>query len=356
MTWEARWLGAPFAAALLIFCSPSARAQDGAVIDYGPQTGIASPVYDGAPPPVYIPPPPQVEPNLEFGLRYWWSTGKTRFDINSSRLDPSFYGSPSSTLTYDNMHGNAGELFFRAENEKQLFFKGFVGGGGLDGGSLDDQDFFAGQVKFSDTYSKIEGDSLFYTTLDLGKRFTVATRGPQQFDIGPFVGVNYWQETADAYGARCNADDVGGEYCGQPGTMELPFGSKVITNEPRWVSLRVGTELRAKLFRRLTLIGDAAVLPVAYLSNEDSHYFRSDLGATPNIKDSGTGWGYQLQAAAQFDVTPNWAISGGVRYWYATTDGSADFVHVPDGDVALQNFTSERLGFFGDVTYKFWTF
>ena len=32
-----------------------------------------------------------------------------------------------------------------ARNETDTFAKGFIGGGGLDGGSLDDQDYFAGQ-------------------------------------------------------------------------------------------------------------------------------------------------------------------------------------------------------------------
>jgi hypothetical protein len=45
------------------------------------------------------------------------------------------------------MQGNSAELFFRATNGGNIFAKGFAGGGWLNGGSLDDEDFFAGQVK-----------------------------------------------------------------------------------------------------------------------------------------------------------------------------------------------------------------
>jgi hypothetical protein len=38
--------------------------------------------------------------------------------------------------------------------------------------------------------------------------------------------------------------------------------------------------------------GRPAVLPIAYLWNDDYHYLRSDLGRAPNIEDSGSGWGY----------------------------------------------------------------
>lgn len=89
-------------------------------------------------------------------MRYWWSEGSNRFDIDSSSLDPTFYGSPTSKLTYDGVTRNFVEFFMPVRNETEMFFKCFVGGGWL--GGLDDEDYFAGQVKFSDTYSKVDGE------------------------------------------------------------------------------------------------------------------------------------------------------------------------------------------------------
>jgi hypothetical protein len=110
------------------------------------------------------------EPQWELGLRYWYSEGSTRFDINSQRQDP-FLGNPTSTLTYDGIDANSLEFVFAVRNETRTFFKGFVGGGWLDNGSLDDEDFFAGQIKFSDTYSQLDGDGMVYGTMDVGPAY-----------------------------------------------------------------------------------------------------------------------------------------------------------------------------------------
>jgi hypothetical protein len=143
-----------------------------------------------------IPLPPVSEPSFELGGRYWWSEGNTHFAFNSSKHGP-ILGDPTSTLNYDNLIGNAGELTWRARNETNTFAKGFVGAGGLSGGNLADRDFFAGQVKFSDTTSRVSGSSLIYGTIDIGQGFTLID-GASKLTFGPFVGFNYWQETAQA--------------------------------------------------------------------------------------------------------------------------------------------------------------
>jgi hypothetical protein len=305
------------------------------------------------PRPYAIPLPPSSEPRWELGMRYWWSEGSTSFSINSRRIDPTL-GNPTSTLTYDGIDANALEFVWGVRNESNTFAKGFAGGGWLNNGSLDDEDFFYGQVKFSDTYSELDGNSLIYGTIDVGQDFTLLDRGTKVV-LGPFIGFNYWQETVNGYGARCNADDVGGIYCGPPGSMELPFSTKVITNEPNWALIRLGAEIKATFWDRLTLRGDAAVLPVAYLWNYDSHYLRKDLGSVPNGLDNGTGWGYQLEGEVRLNLNPCWAVGAGVRYWYAQTGGLSEFIHF-DTSVELDDFTSERFGVFGNVTYRFATF
>jgi hypothetical protein len=96
-----------------------------------------------------------------------------------------------------------------------------------------------------------------------------------------FVGFNYWQETVKVNGVRCNRDDVGGFFRGPPGSILVPFCSRVPKNEANWASLRLGGEFKVKLWDRLMFRGDAAVLPIAYPWNDDYHYLRSDLGGRP---------------------------------------------------------------------------
>jgi len=297
-----------------------------------------------------IPLPPMLEPRFEIGARYWQSVGKTRFSINSSKQDPAL-GNPTSVLTYEDMDGYSGEFFWYARNETNTFAKGFIGGGGLTGGNLDDEDYYAGQIKFSDTFSQLKGESLIYGTIDFGQHFTLSD-GPSRLSLSPFIGYNYWQETATGYGARCNPDDIDGAVCGVPGEVVVPFSTEVIKNKAMWSALRLGGEAKAKLWNRLTVMGEAAILPVTYVMNEDSHFLRADLGRPPNIEDRGIGWGYQLEAALRYDITPGWSAGAGVRYWYAEVDGKSEFVHL-DVKVPLEDFTSERFGVYGDVSYRF---
>ena len=54
------------------------------------------------------------------------------------------------------------------------------------------------------------------------------------------------------------------------------------------------------------------------------------------------------------DVTNNWAVGAWVRYWYAETGGVSQFIE-SNAEVDLQDFTSERFGVFGNVSYRFST-
>lgn len=54
-------------------------------------------------------------------------------------------------------------------------------------------------------------------------------------------------------------------------------------------------------------------------------------------------------------MTQNWAVGAGVRYWYAETNGESDFINL-GVTTELQDFTSERFGVFGNVTYRFNTY
>lgn len=187
------------------------------------------------------------------------------------------------------MDAFAGEFFWFARNETDTFAKGFIGGGGLNNGNLDDEDYNAGQVKFSDTFSKIRGSDLIYGTIDICQRFTLAD-GPTRVTLGPFAGFNFWQEMAEGYGARCNPDDIGGALCGPPGSFAVPFSTQVIENEANWASLRLGAELKVRLWDRLTLVGDAAVLPVACLERGQPFApLRSRTGSQHRVARHGLG-------------------------------------------------------------------
>ena len=223
--------------------------------------------------------------------------------------------------------------------------------GWSDSGTLDDEDYLAGGIKFSDTLSQVDGDNLGYGTIDLGKTLHPFSAHPN-FSLGIFLGVAVWSETANATGVVCNPDDVGGFFCGPPGAVAVEHGVDVIKNQVNWVAWRVGLEARWRVGDLVTIFGEVAALPVTALYNEDSHFLRWDLGPVPNIVHDGWGYGVMAEAGANIQVTPALTFGGGVRYWEAKTDGTAEFADVVE--VRLNELRSERFGAFADLTYKFW--
>ncbi len=275
--------------------------------------------------PIPLPPMSNPEPQWELGLRYWYSEGST-------------------TLTPEDLDANALEFVFAVRNETRTFFKGFVGGGWLEDRA---------DVSLMDFSSDLEGDGMVYGTMDVGQDFTLIDRKARVV-LSPFVGFNYWEETLDAFGARCETGSVGGVPC-RSGAALVPFSEQSASGEVSWSSLRLGAELTAKFWDRLTLRADAAILPVAYLSTDVRNlvprYYPEPGAPAEATGDSGPGSGYQLEGEVRLDVTDHWAFGAGVRYWYAETNGYTDL-----GPTDVRDFSSDRFGVFGNATYRFNTY
>jgi hypothetical protein len=276
--------------------------------------------------PIPLPPLSNPEPQWDIGIRYWYSEG-------------------DSALTATDLEANALEFVWGVRNETRTFFKGFVGGGWFAGAPSD--------VGLSGFSSEIEGDGMVFGTMDIGQDFTLLDRQARVV-VSPFVGFNYWEETLEGLGARCDAGPIAGRPC-TPGSLIVPFSEQAMSGEVAWSSLRLGAELTAKVWDRLTLRADAAVLPVAYLTTDVTNrvplYLNRPL---QTAGDSGPGWGYQLEGEVRLDVTQHWAVGAGVRYWYAETYDNSNVVDL--GVTEVDDFSSERFGVFGNVTYRFATF
>ena len=137
-------------------------------------------------------------------------------------------------MHYDNVDGNSGEFVFRAQNAAQFFGNGFVGGGGLSGGTQDSS------VGLVDTTGRAGDGSLVYGTIDIGKRFDIMESGPR-FSLSPFIGLNIFQEKITGFAGNV----------------------KALSDDSTWTNLRLGGEARLTFCDRITLTADAAFLPVA---------------------------------------------------------------------------------------------
>jgi len=268
----------------------------------------------------------------ELGVRWWVSTGETKLSHNAQGLDPTL-GNPTSVLVYENLDANVLEIFGRQNFRNNLFLKGTLGIGEVNRGAFDDEDFNAGQVKFSDTTSSVTQGRIGYGTLDLGYQWVLREGA---VTLGVFGGFGQWTEDYDAYGASDHLGFIGGD---------ISRDVNVISNKVRWRALRVGFAGNF-VFGRARLSLDLAAVPYAQMRNEDSHHLRSDLGPVPNIIDEGEGWGAQLDAELRYEIMRRTELGVGLRFWYMEVrDGTTDFKNHPGAaEAPLVDFYTWRTG------------
>lgn len=273
------------------------------------------------------------EAGFELGARYWASTGMTRWAHNAQGANPAL-GNPTSILTYDNLDASIGELYARAGFAERGFVKGNFGLGRINTGNFDDEDYFAGQVKFSDTTSSVKGDRVVYAGIDLGLGVW-RSRGSDETALAVFAGAQRWTERVNAYGTTATVGGVPNF------TNNVP----VISNEVTWTSLRLGLEARSRLGRGVRLTGEVALIPYTRMRNEDSHYLRqspNDLGPVPNVINEGEGVGVQAEFELRRSFYEDYELALGGRYWrLKTTSGTNS---IAGGSFPLVYQESERLG------------
>jgi hypothetical protein len=278
---------------------------------------------------------------FEGGARYWYSIGSNRFAFTNNIFP---YGNPTSTLDWDRMQGHSGEAFARVDHlPSGLFVKGLLGGGVLKGGDMDDLDFIIDQINFSNTTSAINGNNLRYAMIDLGYAFEVPSAGVR---YGAFVGYHYWREKMTAYGVLCNPDQFNNAFCPPAGAVLVPFTTPVDIFETTWHALRIGADARFLIDDRWSISGEVAFVPYAWMTNDDSHLLRADLGPVPNIRTQGwRGMGGEAEAFVNYKVLPHFEIGVGVRYWGLFTQaGSVEFGPTFGPDFPLTKFSTERYG------------
>lgn len=266
---------------------------------------------------------------VDGGFRYWFSSGRVRYDYYADSTPTMLV----SRLSYDDLTAHTGEFFFRIDGVHgplaNVFVKGYAGGGILPRGTLYDEDF----SPIIDPYSKTSSDtkgSTWYATVDVG--YNVFTN--ERFRVGAFVGYHHWQETVNAAGCTQVGSNPG--ICGVP----IPTSVRVITEEDQWRTLRAGLVTDVRLTDRLTWTGELA-FTAAWQKALDTHYFT--FGADPA---SGHGTGFQAETMLNYQVTDNFKVGLGARWWRLNTD-------VIDSFGQLLKYTTDRYGVFGQASYRF---
>jgi opacity protein-like surface antigen/outer membrane protease len=283
-----------------------------------------------------------VAPGWEFegGGRYWYSFGRFQKDLPAGPANDKVL---ASRLTYDNLTANTGEFFGRVDTPVNVFLKGYVGGGSVNSGRLNDEDWglvppLANFASYSNTTSNVTGP-LFYGTVDVGYD---VFHGPG-YKIGAFVGYNRYSYTMSAAGctqiANPNSDCVGNN--------AVPASVVGIIETDTWDSLRVGASAETMLFDRWKLSGDLAYVPYTQFTGTDQHVLRDIVS-----DERGHGQGVQAEAFLSYLVTNAFSVGVGGRYWSLWTTSGSD---VANGISQARNdtYSAERLGVTFQAFYKF---
>jgi outer membrane protease len=300
--------------------------------------------YDGSP--LYPPELYELRPSLEIdvGVRYWYSTGKTQM-----RLFDSTGSIPVSRLTWDDQTGHSGEGYFNIR-QSDYFLKGYIGAGVLTSGKLKDEDFplLPGFPTYSSTNGSSKDGDLRYLSIDFGYYLLNSSSAK----LGGFVGYHYDSEKMNAYGCTQTAGNP--DVC----VPSISGSVKVITQSYRWSSVRLGIAGEVELLPNLKLSGDAAWLPYTSLRGSDTHWLRlgsgpTDFtGATPQ---TGSGTGMQFEGIATYMFTNNVTLGVGGRYWRMEAPNAK--AHFEDstlnGGPQVEKVKMDRYGVFVQLGVKY---
>jgi opacity protein-like surface antigen len=271
---------------------------------------------------------------FDAGARFWYSWGK--FQTGNGRPNELV-----SRLTYSGVTGQSGELFARVDTPIDIFFKGFIGGGGLSRGRMYDEDWglAPAAVPVPNSYEVTQSDvtgTLHYFTADIGYNFM---RGPDH-KVGLFAGYNRYETTMSSMGCLQLVQPASG-VCASP---NFPLSTTLIDETDTWQSLRLGVSAEARLWERVKIGADLAWLPYVKYDGLDNHVARAVL-----FPVQGTGQGVQAELLLSYLVTDAFCIGVGGRYWAMWTN-TASQTDLPTNIFQVE---TERYGVFVQASYKF---
>ena len=292
---------------------------------------------------------------FEAGVRYWYNIGHSRLTLGQLATAPDPVDTTVSRLTYENLRTHNGEFFARIDSPYSVFAKGFIGGGAISSGNMRDEDWFLfsntnGIGSYSNTNSPLVTGNSAYGTIDVGYDWL---RGPT-FKSSVFVGYNYFYEKMKAFGCVQLAAPL---VCsGLGGDAQRPTTILNITETDRWDSLRIGAGGEI-LIGPVRLSAEAAYLPYVRFQGEDNHFLPS--GPLDKVfPEWGHGHGVQFEAFASYNVTANFSVGVGGRYWAMwTTSGQENQTCCNSSNLpsppSTSKFATEQAGLLLQASYRF---
>ncbi len=269
--------------------------------------------------------------DIVFGKRAWFDLGRYQYHL----YDPLSPSTQNSQLTYGPTFGLGGETFFSASNMAGYFVSLRYGSGVTTGGVLIDEDFPPAITPYSAATSDLRNGRLSYATADLGYQFYTSDRA----SFGAFAGVTGLMERFESFG--CQQIGTNPAICG----VAVPSDYDVITQQNGWIGVRLGVTGEVAVSPSVTLHGEAAVIPIAFLYGVDNHWLRPDANPIISV---GRGFGLQLEGGVDYAVNSQLTIGVGARYGQIWEAGASVF---PPAFATPQSATTRHIGAYLQATY-----
>ena len=251
---------------------------------------------------------PSTDPNTEvpitLGMRAGYSTGQSQMTLYDGSG-----GAQASRLTYTDAGRSPPSPISDGRPDLGPVLTGFVGFGHQSGGNLQDEDFRRGSPLF--VYQQpLQDGQLEYGVLDVGYNGCPGRNlQGRRASSATLSRTTITTPTA----ARRPPPTPPSARVARP-----PPGSAPTRSLQRSVYLERGA---ARHIRRLkiggfTISGNAAWLPYIDVAETNYHWLRMPGDFYTSIPGSGSSSiGFQLEAKADYRITPSFDIGAGLRYW-----------------------------------------
>jgi|GEM_PF-2035041 len=231
--------------------------------------------------------------------RFFGAVGNVKKDFDDNP------GNENSRLNWQGMPMTAGEIFARADHKSGWFAEGSYGAGVISGGGLYDEDTpYAdfGNGNYSNTISYVRKGSFSYQSASFG--FNVIDRDDLQ--LGVLAGYSHMRFKGPGFG--CDQLANNNSVCKPDGYFSHSY--EIITETDDWHAARLGVDARVALLQGLSLSGEIAYLPYAFIRGIDHHNARDIVFA-----GHGVGDGVQMESSLDYALTDSISLGVGGRYW-----------------------------------------
>lgn len=311
---------------------------------------IAADIPARLPPPAPLPVElPAVVPDwtVDAGLREWISFGRFRYNL----FDPFVSSQLNSRLTYKEQQAISSEAFLRLDHRLGFFARGFIGGGSIVRGHMNDEDFPPAVAPYSNTLQSSRDGALRYGVLDIG----YALWTEPWWRIDGFVGYTHWNERYNTYGCL----QIGGAngICNSfpPPLTPISGAFNGLDEDVRVNAARIGLAAQATFGGKTTVKLEGAYLRGG-LDGQDFHNFRPTIRG---IRQEGVVNGFQLQASVDYEILPNFRIGAGARWWRVESPARMHWEETVAGILAggvppsSAPIALNRYGMFLQASYRF---